>query len=100
MFDPLSRYTDCEDAMITINDNNGKREVPYKRRRFIPSSEKMNILQEVFVNAGDRLDLISYRALGNPEQFWRICDANDAMYPPDLTSEPGTILQIAAPWTG
>ena len=35
--------------------------------------------------------------LGDPEQFWRICDANDAMHPLDMTSEPGRILRIAVP---
>ena len=28
---------------------------------------------------GDRLDLISYRFYRDPEQFWRICDANRAL---------------------
>ena len=40
---------------------------------------------------GDRLDLITARTLGDPEQFWRICDANDALDPDDL-AEPGRRL--------
>ena len=32
--------------------------------------------------------------LGDPEQFWRICDANDAMRPDDLTAEVGRRLLI------
>ena len=34
---------------------------------------------------GDRLDLITARTLGDPEQFWRVCDANDALDPAELT---------------
>jgi len=46
---------------------------------------------------GDRLDLITARTLSDPEQFWRIADANDAMDPTDLTNEPGSRLRIATP---
>ena len=28
---------------------------------------------------GDRLDQIAARFLGDATQFWRVCDANDAM---------------------
>ena len=36
---------------------------------------------------GDRLDNIAARYLGDPEQFWRICDANGAMRPDELTDD-------------
>ena len=94
MFEPTSRYFEIENAKITRDDG---RIIVYKKRRFLPSSEKMPLLQEVTVTAGDRLDLIATRILGDPEQFWRICDANDAMNPLDLTAEPGRVLRIAVP---
>ena len=34
---------------------------------------------------GDRLDNVSAQYLGDPEQFWRLCDANNAMEPEELT---------------
>ena len=43
---------------------------------------------------GDRLDLIAHRYLGDPELFWRICDANRALRPDELTAEPGRRLAI------
>ena len=47
----------------------------------------------------DRLDLICARTLGDPEHFWRICDANDAMNPFDLTGSDavGQPLRIPVP---
>jgi hypothetical protein len=33
---------------------------------------------------GERLDLIAARFLGDPEQFWRLCDANRTLRPEDL----------------
>jgi hypothetical protein len=46
---------------------------------------------------GDRLDLIAARTLGDSEQFWRVCDANDAMDPHELTAEPGRAVRVPVP---
>jgi hypothetical protein len=94
MFDPNSRYFNLETATLTKPDG---QEVAYKRRRFLPRAERMPKLAEVTVVEGDRLDLITARTLSDPEQFWRIADANNAMDPMDLTSEPGRRLRIAVP---
>lgn len=45
----------------------------------------------------DRIDLVSSRSLGDPEQFWRLCDANNAMYPLILTTSPGRVLDVPVP---
>jgi hypothetical protein len=42
----------------------------------------------------DRLDLLAERYLLDSESFWRICDANLALWPPDLTAEPGRLIVI------
>jgi hypothetical protein len=98
MFEPSSRYANCEDAKLTIVKEEEEDVIVYKKRRFIPPGERMHLFQDiVVVVGGDRLDIIAARMLGDPEQFWRICDANDAMHPLDLTSEPGRILRIAVP---
>jgi len=57
----------------------------------------MPLLAEIEVTGADRLDLIATNAFGDPEQFWRICDANDAMNPFDLTAEIGRLLRVAVP---
>ena len=42
---------------------------------------------------GDRLDNITAEYLGDPEQFWRICDANATLHPAEL-EEVGRRLRI------
>ena len=94
MLDPTSRYYPLETATYTFPDG---RLIAYKRRRFLPQGETMPLLVEVTVNQGDRLDLIASTTLGNPEQFWRIADANNAMNPTELTAEPGRTLRVPVP---
>jgi hypothetical protein len=36
------------------------------------------------VRQGDRLDLIANLSFRDAQRFWRICDANEAMWPDDL----------------
>jgi hypothetical protein len=96
MFEPRSRYYKLEDASLTTKDG-GK--IVYKKRRFLPDWSKIIVLQELKVNDGDRLDNISARVAGDPEQFWQICDANNVMHPLELTSEPGGSFRIARPWS-
>ena len=93
MFTPASRYYLLENAVI---ERDG-RKIVYKRRRFLPQGSEMSLLAEAVVIAGDRLDLITARTLGDPEQFWRVCDANDAMNPFDLTTQVGRRLRIPIP---
>ena len=94
MFEHTSRYYALEDASYTTADG---RIITYKRRRFLPDGNNMPLLVEVTVTQGDRLDLITARTLGDPGQFWRICDANNTMDPFDLTDKTGRILPIPSP---
>lgn len=94
MFNPNSRYYRIETAIYADPDG---REIAYLRRRFLPQGAAMPLLAEIEVTGADRLDLIATNAFGDPEQFWRICDANDAMNPFDLTAEIGRLLRVAVP---
>lgn len=94
MFDTTSRYYTLETATHTTPDG---REITYVHRRFLRQGENLPLLVEVTVTDGDRLDLITARTLGDPEQFWRVADANNAMNPFDLTAEPGQTLRVAVP---
>jgi hypothetical protein len=94
MFEPTSRYYTLETATFTTADG---RVIVYNRRRFLPQGDTMTVLAEIAVTQGDRLDLITARTLGAPEQFWRVCDANNAMHPADLTTEIGRVLRIPMP---
>lgn len=87
MFSSTSRYASVADA--TYQDANGK-QFSYKLLRLIPTAPTLlmhTVVQE------DRLDLLSNTFYSDPEQFWRICDANVAMRPDDLI-QIGAQLQI------
>jgi hypothetical protein len=50
------------------------------------------------VRQGDRLDLLAQAAFADPTQFWRICDANEALWPEDLTAVTGRRIDIPSPF--
>jgi hypothetical protein len=91
MFFRGSRYESIPDSEILAPDG---RTIRYKRMRFIP--EVQGTLSYV-VRQGDRPDLAAYNALGDPEQFWRLCDVNRVQRPVDLTREPGVQIQVPGP---
>jgi hypothetical protein len=94
MFDTTSRYYNLETATYVKDD---QEKISYKRRRFLPRQEELPLLAEVRVEQSDRLDLIANRTIGDPEQFWRVCDANNAMNPSELIEEPGKSLRVPIP---
>ncbi len=94
LFPPTSRYHGIDTATLETADGNT---IIYLRRRFVPPPERFALLQEHTVIQGDRLDNISVRYLGDPEQFWRICDANRAVRPEELTETAGRKLRITLP---
>jgi hypothetical protein len=91
MFPLTSRYHSIETATWVTA---GGREIVYLRRRFVPDGAQAVDLTEHEVTQGDRLDTITARYLGDPEQFWQVCDANNAMRPTELTNEIGRRLRI------
>jgi hypothetical protein len=92
-FSPTSRYYGIE---TTLETPEGKI-VIYLRRRFVPSPERFALLQEHTVSQDERLDNITAQYLGDPEQFWRVCDGNGAMRPEELTETIGRRLRITLP---
>ena len=93
-FPPSSRYHDVEVA--TLEERDG-RVIAYLRRRFVPQPERFALLREHVVRAGERLDHLAAQYLGDPEQFWRIADANGAVAPETLTDEAGSVVSITLP---
>jgi hypothetical protein len=94
MFPVTSRYYHIEIASLEISEGHT---VSYLRRRFLPDSTKAVVLAEHVVMQGDRLDNVTARYLGDPEQFWLVCDANNAMRPDDLTAESQTGHSLSIP---
>jgi hypothetical protein len=93
MFEPNSRYYSLATAAYLTPDGY---QIAYQRRRFLPRGEDLPLLVEVSVADGDRLDLITYRTLGDPEAFWRVADANNTMNPTEL-EQPGVRLRVPIP---
>jgi hypothetical protein len=93
-FPPTSRYFAIEIAEWQSPDG---RTIKFLRRRFIPPPENFATLQEHTVRQGERLDNLTAQYLGDPEQFWRVCDANAAMRPDELTETIGRRIRITLP---
>jgi len=98
MFDSTSRYYNLPTIKMDSMDADGAiRQVTYVQRRIIPSTDGQTPIIEHIVTQDDRLDNLAARYLGDPLQFWRICDANNALRPNDLTDTVGDIIHIVFP---
>lgn len=95
MFDPQSRYANLEQVTLeVVNADGTTREIKYVRRRFIQTPTNLTTLVEHTVTVDDRLDNLTAKYIGDPTQYWRLCDANDAMRPTDLTDTVGHVVRI------
>jgi hypothetical protein len=94
MFAATSRY-----ATLTISSYTtpGNQQIAYVTRRFLPQPDSFTLLLLHTVTDSDRLDNITAQYLDDPQQFWRICDANDPLSPFDLTATPGETIRITLP---
>lgn len=93
---PTSRYAGLPHLIYVTPEG---RIIVYLARRIVP--QPLSIASQggytVQQSDRDRLDLIAARTLRQPELFWRIADANNAMNPFDLTLTPGLVLRVPAP---
>ncbi len=94
LFPATSRYHGIDVAFLTRDDGS---KVAYVRRRFLPQPERLTLVREHAVVASDRLDNLAALYLGDPELFWRICDANRALHPHELLERLGRRLRITLP---
>lgn len=94
MLEGHGRYARLEKATHVLPDG---RVVVYARRRLLPQGARLPLLAEVVPNGNERLDQLAGRVLGDPEMFWRICDANDAMSPSDVPLDGSRSLRIPFP---
>lgn len=93
-FAPNSRYHGLPTLQVPGPDG---RPVAYVARRFVPDPSQLALAAEHRVTQGDRLDLLAARYLADPEQWWKIADANGALRPEDLCEAIGAALRIALP---
>lgn len=94
MIDPTSRYYLIVNAEYTDSDGH---KVTYKKRRFLPQGEMLPLFSEVAVLPRERLDTLTVRTLGDPLQYWQVCDANNSMNPFDLVAEAGRKVRVPLP---
>ncbi len=94
MFGPNSRYFGLETAKRISRDG---KEVAFVSRRTVPQPERFAGLYDHVVQHGERLDHIAFASMTDAEQYWRICDANRAMRPDELTDVVGKRLRITLP---
>jgi hypothetical protein len=93
MFSLTSRYQGIPTAVYELPDG---RKATYARRRFLPRPEDLAQIGSHEVRVGERLDTIAFDVFGDPEQFWRIADANRALDLADLLTV-GLRLRITLP---
>jgi hypothetical protein len=88
---PSSRYYGAGVEQIALANGTV---VSYLSRRIVPAMSVYTQTQNYSVMAGDRLDNLAARFVGDPILFWMIADANGAMSADDLTAEPGRAILI------
>jgi hypothetical protein len=94
LFTSTSRYYGMDTETLTTADGTI---IIYLKRRFLPSVDSFQLLQEHTVTQGERLDNIAAKFLGDPELFWRLADANGAMRAEELVQTVGRKLKITLP---
>lgn len=94
LFPPNSRYFGLQTTTLEGPDG---RPITYLLRRFVPLPERFTLVGLHTVTQGERLDNLAAQYLGDPEQFWRMCDANRALRPEDLTDTPVETIRITLP---
>ena len=96
-YKPNSRYAGIATRVYTAPDG---REIAYSERRTPPRPETLRI-HSIYRHTRDiRIDAVATQYFGDPEQYWRICDANLVFWPPDAVAEPLTELLIPLPYDG
>jgi|SRR5215470_8460863 len=71
--------------------------IAYVKRRFVPLPESLVQVGQYVVGQSDRLDNLAAKFVGDPEQYWRLCDGNRALRPDELTETIGRKLRITLP---
>jgi hypothetical protein len=93
MFPATSRYHKTEIVQLTTPTGDT---IAYLKRRFLPLTQYPTLAEHGVIQS-DRLDNLTYDYLGDPEQFWRIADHNQAMNPHNLTAPERVGKRLSIP---
>ena len=89
-----SRYYGQPTLTLSLPDGAA---VSYLSQRYAPQPSQFALLKNYSVVQGDRLDNLAATFFNDPQQYWRICDANNAIRPAALTETVGAQLRITLP---
>ena len=95
-----SRYDGTEVGDVLVPDGaGGQRLVRYLLARTPKDPATVLPLAWHRVTEDDRIDLVAHRHLGDPQAWWRVCDANAAMDPAALVGpvNAGAVIVIGVP---
>lgn len=95
-----SRYDGVPTATASVSDSGGGvRDVAYLLARTPRDPAATTPMAWHRVLADDRVDLVATRYLGDPQAWWRICDANAALDPDALVGSrnEGAVIVIGVP---
>lgn len=94
-YPPNSRYATT--ATLSYDPPGNAPLISYLARRLVPQLGSTGVLGYHAVVGGDRLDLIAYTALGDPQLWWQLADANYCIDPAALTATLNRMLTIPMP---
>jgi hypothetical protein len=92
-FAPTSRYYGLPLTTVVIDGV----VVRMVGRRFVPDPSRFATIARHTVVDGERPDTVATQAFGDPELFWRLCDANRELRPAALTETVGRVLRVTMP---
>jgi hypothetical protein len=91
---PSSRYYGLPSRTRTNADGTTD---SFTGRRVIPALSRYRALDRYRVTGEERIDAVAAEAFGDPELYWRICDANGDADPGSATQPAGRLLIIPLP---
>jgi hypothetical protein len=94
LYPPNSRYYNQPTLTYTGPDGTP---FAYLSQRFVPQPDTLSLVRTHSVAQGDRIDNIAANSFSDPQLYWRICDANNAMRPSELTRTLGRLLRLTLP---
>jgi hypothetical protein len=91
---PNSRYARQVVQVFTGPDGEV---VPYIGRRVIPVMDRYQVLDRHRTLTAERVDQVADDFYGDPQQYWRICDANGVERPAETCEPVARLLVIPSP---
>lgn len=89
-----SRYRNVALRTRTLADGTTE---TFVGRRIIPGMARFRPVDRHRTIDNERIDSVAAECFGDPELYWRICDANGDAEPADATRPTGRLLLIPLP---